>query len=310
LVGAALAAGACSAPQLEAVPAFAQCEPESLLPGAPTTLELGHMSGGAFVPATAGDEIEIAPWAESARWYAMVAARLTLPLDGGPSVCARILPSLTWDRLHGPTGIVMSRDASGPGVYVAPAVPIDVPLQLSSQLWAALGKPRTFSAFADASAGGQRFSGESQPVDLVPVNRVGFLSLSPPGRPDSGADGAPGMGTPVFALRVGVPGATSILAPQGRATEVHLEVTGQRAGWPVELSLLSVLPAGVELGLSRTTIPANASDADAAVTTALLQVPTTVAVGTQFDLRVLATAGSVSVTDVTSVTIVPAPENP
>lgn len=264
------------------------------------------MRDGAFVPSASGDEIEIAPWPQgnTANWIAMAAMRLTMSEDAGPSLCAKILPSITTKRLpkDGPRGLVMIRDADG--FYVAPAVPMDANLRNTDDLWARLGQTQRFVAYADVLAGGQVWSGAAVPVDLVLVNRKGFLAPRPEAGPGPGPDGGM-MGTPSISLRVGMPGSVIIVVSPGGTTPIHLTLEGQRAGYPVHFEVLSALPAGFHLDLARTDIPAGATDDEALDTLGSLQADASVPVGTKFDLRIKATAGPASSTFPVEVDVFP-----
>jgi hypothetical protein len=302
----ALAAG-CSHPAVEPVPAYETCELDAKvgLNGTDVTEELGQVKGGAFVAAVAGEDAEIAPWPEgvTGRWYTSAAVRLTLPQDGGPSVCAKIWGSLIADR-----GVLMTRQAEGS--YVAPAVPLDTGLRNTSDFWGALGQERPISASADTVVGGQVFRGHQAPLALVLVNEQGFLSERPPAGPAGGAGTGGGGGMPLFGIWVGVPGTTSIALTPGGSVTVRVQLTGQRAGHTVHLAVTSTLPPGVQLQFVRTDIPAEATDDEAFETIGFMLADASVPVGTRFDLKVTATAGTYTTSAITEVNVFPPPGNP
>lgn len=298
-------AGACSEVELEPAPPVVTCvAPVSAAAEETGTLELGRMVGGQFVAGESGQELELVT-CPSHGWCAIAALRVTPVADLGPSLCATDMGGLAIpgaDPYDNTAGVRMDRASDG--TYVAPVALLVAPVRHAgdSQFWSELGKPTTLSIGIDAYSSNRVLRLTGGPWQVRFVNREGFLAT---GSGPSDAGVAPESAvSPAFGLWAGVPGTTSVIGHPGATTAVTIQLTGQRAGLPVNFEA-GPLPSGVTFTFSRTSIPATATDDEAFETLATLGVDPSVPVGTEFSLQVKATAGSYSANTIVGVNVWP-----
>lgn len=256
---------------LEPVPAFETCAFDSSIfernPAERTvSFELGQVVDGGFVPFVDGDEIEMAPVPQDTTrlWYGMAAARVTPMEDLGETVCARLDQAILMSRQEEkPSGVLLRR--VGDGTWVSAPVPFFLGTRRATESGFSV-EDRTPVKFGPEAGfvpgGGGILRLWQDAVTLKPVNHVGFLS-SPAVLPDAGPAPVVNFAVQLQAMPLG-------LRP-GEAANVELRLEGERLGQQVDLTI-GALPAGVELALQRTAIPAGATAAEALLTSGRLLV--------------------------------------